>query len=118
MFCLISSMVDCDRIQTGSPGKQNLLRVMQTVFSQGIRVFDMGAGYTDEKRHWCNVQVPLRQHYVALTPLGMGVAAAHRVYQSLRAKAKANEGIKAKLRQASLHIDRVLGRDKPKSDQL
>ncbi len=118
MFCLISSMADCERIQTGSPGKQCLLRVMQSVFDSGIRVFDMGAGYTDEKRHWCNVRIPLRQHYVALTPQGMVVGAAHRLYQSLRARAKASDGLKPRLRQVSQRLDRLLGRDKPKSDQL
>ena len=52
MFCLISSMSDDPAIQNGSPGKQCLLRVMQTVFEAGYRVFDMGEGLTDEKRHW------------------------------------------------------------------
>ncbi|QQR40337.1 GNAT family N-acetyltransferase [Devosia rhizoryzae] len=118
MFCLISSMAECERLQTGSPGKQNLLRVMQTVFDRGTRVFDMGAGFTDEKRHWCNVQVPLRQHYVALTPLGFAAGVAHRQYLALRAKAKASAGLKPRLRQLSQRIDHLLGRDKPTSDQL
>lgn len=118
MFCLISSMADCERIQTGSPGKQCLLRVMQSVFDQGFTTFDMGAGYTDEKRHWCNVQVPLRQHYMALTPQGAVIGALHRSYQTLRARAKAHDGLKARLRQVSMKFDRMLGRDAPKSDQL
>jgi CelD/BcsL family acetyltransferase involved in cellulose biosynthesis len=101
MFCLISSMATCERIQSGSPGKQCLLRVMQTVFDQGISVFDMGCGHTDEKRHWCNVQIALRQHYVALTPLGGLVAMAHQGYQRLRVWAKANERVKQLFR--SLH---------------
>ena len=69
-FCLISSMSDDPAIQGGSPGKQCLLRVMQTVFDQGARIFDMGAGFTDEKRHWCNVQIPVRQHYIPLSAIG------------------------------------------------
>ena len=36
MFCLISSMSDDPAIQNGSPGKQCLLRVMQTVFDAGL----------------------------------------------------------------------------------
>ena len=64
MFCLISSMSKNENIQTSAPGKQCLLRVMQSVFDNGTRSFDMGAGLTDEKRHWCNIQVPLRHHYV------------------------------------------------------
>lgn len=98
MFCLISSMSDCSRIQVGSPGKQCLLRVMQSVFDAGYRVFDMGAGFTDEKRHWCNVQVPLRHHYVSLTPVGEVVLQAHMALQKLRAWAKASPAIKTLLR--------------------
>lgn len=95
MFCLISSMSDCLEIQTGSPGKQCLLRVMQTVFDAGFRVFDMGAGFTDEKRHWCNVQTPLRHHYVPLTALGTVAATGHRGTQWLKAQIKANKTLLA-----------------------
>ncbi len=111
MFCLISSMAICERIQSGSPGKQCLLRVMQTVFDQGIAVFDMGCGHTDEKRHWCNVQVPLHQHYVALTPLGALIGAGHRGYLRLRVWAKANDRVKALLRSAYSMRDRLFGRN-------
>jgi len=116
MFCLISSMSDCSRIQSGSPGKQCLLRVMQTVFDNGIAVFDMGAGFTDEKRHWCNVQVPLRQHYVPLTPIGMVTMSAHRNFQRLRAWAKNNPAVKSGLRSLNQLRDRLLS--SRKSDQL
>lgn len=98
MFCLISSMSDDPAIQTGSPGKQCLLRVMQMVFDQGIRVFDMGSGFTDEKRHWCNVQAPLRQHYIGLTGRGTVIVAAHRAFQKLRAGIKANKTLKTAAR--------------------
>ena len=116
MFCLISSMSDCSRIQSGSPGKQCLLRVMQTEFDRGISVFDMGAGYTDEKRHWCNEQIPLRQHYVPLTPLGHLVVFGHAGFQRLRAWAKANARIKSALR--SVHQFREAAFGKVRSDQL
>lgn len=98
MFCLISSMSDDPAIQTGSPGKQCLLRVMQTVFDEGFSVFDMGSGYTDEKRHWCNVQIPIRHHYVGLNRRGLLVVGAHRGFQRLRARAKANPTLKAAAR--------------------
>ncbi|MDB5538623.1 MAG: hypothetical protein JWQ89_350 [Devosia sp.] len=94
-FCLISSMSDDPAIQTGSPGKQCLLRVMQTVFDAGYRVFDMGAGFTDEKRHWCNVKLPVRQHYVPLTALGMVAAKGHLGWQVLRQRIKANKTVMA-----------------------
>ena len=94
LFCLISSMSDDPTIQTGSPGKQCLLRVMQTVFETGYRVFDMGAGFTDEKRHWCNERMPLRHHFVPLTPLGGTAAALHRNWQVLRQRIKANERLR------------------------
>lgn len=115
MFCLISSMSDCSRMQGGSPGKQCLLRVMQDVFDNGIAVFDMGSGFTDEKRHWCNVQVPLRHHYIGLTPLGAVVIAAHRGFQQVRIWAKASPGVKKSLRALQQFRDR-LGRKR--SDEL
>lgn len=93
LFCLISSMSDDASIQTGSPGKQCLLRVMQTVFDAGYRVFDMGAGFTDEKRHWCNIKLPVRQHYVALTTLGTVAARGHLGWQVLRQRIKANPAV-------------------------
>ncbi|GHA14197.1 hypothetical protein GCM10007989_06070 [Devosia pacifica] len=88
MFCLISSMSEDPAIQAGSPGKQCLLRVMQSIFDDGYRLFDMGAGLTDEKRHWCNVQMPLYHHYVPLTPLGHLHGRAHQLLHALRARAK------------------------------
>lgn len=91
LFCLISSMSIEPAIQPGSPGKQCLLRVMQTVFDEGFRKFDMGAGFTDEKRHWCNVQIPVRQHYVSLTALGRLVSGMHQNWQIYRRRIKENQ---------------------------
>lgn len=88
MFCLISSMSIEPRVQPAAPGKQCLLRVMQTVFEQGYSMFDMGAGLTDEKRHWCNVQIPLRHHYVPLRARGAVLATGHRAAQGLRRRFK------------------------------
>lgn len=88
LFCLISSMSTEPALQPGSPGKQCLLHVMQTVFDAGYRVFDMGAGFTDEKRHWCNVQVPVREFYVPLSPVGQLAALLHRSWQQLRRRIK------------------------------
>lgn len=109
MFCLISSMSDNPAIQSGSPGKQCLLRVMQTVFDDGYRVFDMGSGFTDEKRHWCNVQMPLRQHYVGLSLRGAVVVKAHRQFQKTRALIKANPQLKAAARNVRSAWDRLSG---------
>ena len=91
LFCLISSMSVDPAIQPGSPGKQCLLRVMQTVFDTGYRTFDMGNGFTDEKRHWCNVQIPVRQHYIALTPLGRLASSLHQTWQVGRKRIKENK---------------------------
>lgn len=88
LFCLISSMSTEPALQPGSPGKQCLLRVMQTVFDAGYRVFDMGAGFTDEKRHWCNVQVLVREFHVPLSPVGWVAATLHRGLQQLRRRIK------------------------------
>lgn len=110
MFCLISSMSDDPAIQNGSPGKQCLLRVMQSVFDQGLRVFDMGSGFTDEKRHWCNVQTPLRQHYIGLTGRGAVIVAAHQAFQKTRARIKANKQLKSLARNVQCSIYRLAGR--------
>ena len=91
LFCLISSMSDDPVIQAGSPGKQCLLRVMQSVFDQGYRVFDMGEGLTDEKRHWCNRQIPVRHHYMPITRRGALAAQLHRGWQRLRTRIKNDE---------------------------
>ena len=90
LFCLISSMSEDQSLRPGSPGKQCLLRVMQTVFDAGTRVFDMGEGLTDEKRHWCNELVPVRNHYVAITHRGAFAVAAHRGLQQLKARIKSD----------------------------
>jgi CelD/BcsL family acetyltransferase involved in cellulose biosynthesis len=91
LFCLISSMSDDPSIQHGSPGKQCLLRVMQTVFDQGFRVFDMGEGLTDEKRHWCNQQIPVRHHYMPITRRGAIAAQAHQGWHRMRTRIKNDE---------------------------
>ena len=91
LFCLISSMSDDPSIQNGSPGKQCLLRVMQTVFEQGFRVFDMGEGLTDEKRHWCNQQIAVRHHYMPITRRGALAAQVHRSWHTLRRRIKSDE---------------------------
>ena len=116
MFCLISSMSDDPAIQVGSPGKQCLLRVMQTVFDGGFSMFDMGAGFTDEKRHWCNVQTPLRQHYVGLTLKGRLSVGCHQQFQKLRAQAKANPRVKSALRYLHQLSERLFGRRQQPSD--
>jgi CelD/BcsL family acetyltransferase involved in cellulose biosynthesis len=102
-------MSDDPAIQNGSPGKQCLLRVMQTVFDDGFRVFDMGSGFTDEKRHWCNVQTPLQQHYIGLTRQGALVVAGHRAFQKARAAIKANDQLKGVFRSIRQAYDRVTG---------
>jgi len=109
LFCLISSMSDDATIQTGSPGKQCLLRVMQTVFDAGYRTFDMGAGFTDEKRHWCNTQIPVRHHYVPLTALGSIAGEGHRTWQHLRQRIKQNERLKGWAKAVRMRLTRQPG---------
>jgi CelD/BcsL family acetyltransferase involved in cellulose biosynthesis len=114
MFCLISSMSDDPAIQIGSPGKQCLLRVMQTVFDAGFSMFDMGSGFTDEKRHWCNVQMPVRQHYIGRSIQGRLAVGLHRQFQKLRAQAKANPKVRNALRHFNQVADK-LGVSRPKT---
>lgn len=115
LYCLISSMSDDPAIQAGSPGKQCLLRVMQTVFDQGYAGFDMGAGFTDEKRHWCNVQTELRNHYVPLTLRGRAAGRAHRQWQVWRSQIKANDTLKtlAKSLRAAIRLPGAAGKSAP-----
>ncbi|WDR03704.1 GNAT family N-acetyltransferase [Devosia algicola] len=107
MYCLISSMSEDPRIQGGSPGKQCLLRVMKAVFDGEIGVFDMGAGFTDEKRHWCNVQVPLCQHYVPLSARGAMVLATHQWVQRTKGRIKANKAMMRALRRPIQLFNRI-----------
>lgn len=114
MFCLISSMSDDLRIQGGSPGKQCLLRVMQTIFENGYRSFDMGAGFTDEKRHWCNVQIPVRHHYLPLTAKGVAVSFAHRSLKLVRHRIKSNPTLLALAKRVRATVRRG---GKPESEE-
>lgn len=93
LFSLVSSMSMCERIQGGSPGKQNLLRVMQGVFEAGYRFIDMGRGENDEKRLWCNQSVALANLHYALTPMGQLMMAGHGARERVRDTIKNNETI-------------------------
>jgi CelD/BcsL family acetyltransferase involved in cellulose biosynthesis len=83
-------MSDDPAVQNGSPGKQCLLRVMQTVYAEGFSTFDMGEGLTDEKRHWCNEQIPVRHHYMPITRRGALAASVHRGIQQMRRRIKSD----------------------------
>lgn len=109
LFCLISSMSDDPAVQAGSPGKQCLLRVMQTVFGAGYRVFDMGEGLTDEKRHWCNQLIPVRHHYVPITRRGALAAQGHRGWHALRRRIKNDEKLLALAKSIRARLNRVRG---------
>ena len=109
MFCLISSMSDDPHIQSGSPGKQCLLRVMQSVFDGGIRSFDMGSGFTDEKRHWCNTQIPVRSHYYPLTAAGRLAAFGHRRFKLVRRQIKTDPKLMSMARRVRALTGRVGG---------
>lgn len=113
IFCLISSMSDDPSIQHGSPGKQCLLRVMQTEFDAGYRVFDMGAGFTDEKRHWCNELIPVRHHYIPITRRGALAASAHRGWQTARRRIKNDERLLHWAKEARGLMLRLKGQSPP-----
>ncbi len=95
LFCLISSMSEDAALRPGSPGKQCLLRVMQTVFDQGFRVFDMGEGETDEKRHWCNEQMAVSHRHVAITRRGALMVALSGAALALRHRIKSDQRLLA-----------------------
>ena len=100
-------------LRPGSPGKQCLLRVMQTVFEAGYRVFDMGEGLTDEKRHWCNQQIAVRHHYVPITRRGAIAAAAHRRWQLTRAAIKSDPRLLALAKKARGVMLKLSGKGAP-----
>lgn len=106
IFCLISSMSVAPEVQPGSPGKQCLLRVMQTEFDNGYAMFDMGQGLTDEKRHWCNVHMPVRQFNVPLTFVGRVAARWLAGVQSLRVAVKDNKRLFALAKNARALLSR------------
>jgi hypothetical protein len=51
----------------------------------------MGEGLTDEKRHWCNQQIPVRHHYMPITRRGAFAASAHQGWHTLRRRIKTDE---------------------------
>ena len=91
VFSLISSMSERMELRPGSPGKQNIRRAMQAIFEAGYRVCDMGAGFSDEKRQWCNSVINLRTHYIPLNTRGALIARAHRFKCRMRKFIKERE---------------------------
>ncbi len=91
MFCLISSMNTEPKLQPGSPGKQILVYLMQRIFAAGTRIFDMGAGFTDEKRHWCNVCLPLVEALMPTTVKGKLFALLVSIGPRLKHAVKSNQ---------------------------
>lgn len=90
LFCLISSMTTCGTTQAGSPGKQGLLRVMQTAFEDGHTFLDMGRGENDEKRQWCNEQIEIAHYGHALTLLGHLAQFGQQINEQVRTRIKGN----------------------------
>jgi len=115
LFCLISSMSEDAALRPGSPGKQCLLRVMQAMFDEGFRVFDMGEGSTDEKRHWCNEQVAVRHHYLPVTRRGSIGASVHRRWQATRQRIKSDPRLLALAKQLRGALLKLSGKGTPRS---
>jgi CelD/BcsL family acetyltransferase involved in cellulose biosynthesis len=113
LFCLISSMSEDPALRPGSPGKQCLLRVMQTMFGEGFTTFDMGEGLTDEKRHWCNVQIPVRHHYVPITRRGAIGASLHRGMHVTKARIKSDPRLLRAAKQARGVLLKLTGKGAP-----
>lgn len=110
MFCLISSMSTDPVLQPGSPGKQILVHIMQSVFDAGLKVFDLGVGFSDEKRHWCNVQVPLSHVYLPRTLRGRLVARLLLLVAGVKAKIKSDQALFERLKSMRAKLGPRLGR--------
>ncbi|WP_029040826.1 GNAT family N-acetyltransferase [Cucumibacter marinus] len=91
LFALISSMSEDPAFQVGSPGKQSLLRIVQTIFDEGWRSYDLGVGASDEKRNWCNVQLGVCHHYLPRTPQGLAYMLARKSADGIKVAIKSNE---------------------------
>ncbi len=91
MFSLISSMSEREELKPGSPGKQNVFKSIKHSFNANYTIYDMGAGYSDEKRHWCNQIIPLRTHYIPLSSKGESVTRLHRTKSLAQKAIKDNE---------------------------
>jgi len=111
MFSLISSMSEREDLKAGSPGKQNVLRAMKHIFDANYTVCDMGAGYSDEKRHWCNLIIPLRTHYVPLSARGETVTKVHRTKNRARKAIKDNARVFYWLKSVRAFVSKGLKRD-------
>lgn len=98
MFCLISSKSPDPTLQPGSPGKQVLSQLMRRIYDSGMQSFDMGAGLTDEKRHWCNVQKDLFEVMMPATGKGRLFIALLSIKPALKAVLKRNAHAYALLR--------------------
>jgi CelD/BcsL family acetyltransferase involved in cellulose biosynthesis len=88
LFALISSMSEDRTMQTGSPGKQSLYRIVQTVFDGGYRSYDLGVGAADEKRNWCNREIGVAHYFFPRTGLGWALMAAQRALDFAKQKVK------------------------------
>lgn len=93
LYSLITSMHPSPDLQSGSPGKQNLLRAMQASFEGGYRFIDMGKGDSDEKRLWCNEKQSLTAFAHALTPVGRVAAASLAVGERAKGAVKNHPGL-------------------------
>lgn len=93
LYSLITSMHPCPEMQSGSPGKQNLLRAMQASFDGAWGFIDMGKGESDEKRLWCNERQRLMIFSQALTPAGYLAAAGLATGERAKGAIKAHPGL-------------------------
>lgn len=93
LFALISSMSEDPRMQTGSPGRQEILRTVQTIFERGYGLLDIGAGASDEKRAWCNKQVTLTNHYFPRTVAGAIFTFARLLADQAKLKVKSHPAV-------------------------
>jgi len=104
IFTLIASMSKSDKYRSGSPGKQNILQGVRASFEKGYKIFDMGAGYLDEKRRWCNKKLPLTTRYYPLTNKGRMVAKLHMLKTRVKKFIKENDRLFDLYKQARLVI--------------
>lgn len=91
LFALISSMSEDPHMQTGSPGRQEIFRTVQTIFERGYRMLDLGVTISDEKRAWCNREVTVCNLYFPRSARGWLFMQTRRAIDKVKLKVKSEQ---------------------------
>jgi CelD/BcsL family acetyltransferase involved in cellulose biosynthesis len=87
-FSAMFNSIVPDRFQTESPGEQLLFHLVKHCCERGIMTFDLGVGEARYKSLFCEIDEPLFDSFIALSPAGRlyaaGAAAATRAKRLIK----------------------------------